>query len=192
MLNTWIELLKVAPFYIGGAFALYRYIQDQKWKRQQFATSLFRDFAEKDTTKKAMSMLDWIRYIEIFPEAADDAKFVKVDRATLIAALGTSRTKYTRAEVRIRDILDAFLTDIAEFEHHIASGLIETKQIKPYLSYWAKLMTGNGHRKDPQLWRELDLYMEHYDYSAVKSLFTRFGCKLAAASESELQPATPP
>lgn len=171
----WIELLKIAFIGLGGGFALYRYAGDQKWKRQQFATALYRTFAEKDTTRKAMTMLDWTRYVELHPEAAPESRFVKVDREALIAALSTTRQKYSRDEVRIRDIFDAFLADLAEFEHHIATRLLAAKQVEPYLAYWAKLITGNGHRKDPELWTAVERYIEFYDYAAVKSLFSRFG-----------------
>ena len=51
------------------------------YKQQQFATALFRNFAEKSSTKKAMMMLDWTRRIELFPERPSSARS-KVRTAT--------------------------------------------------------------------------------------------------------------
>jgi hypothetical protein len=174
--NPWIEVLKLAPLYAAGGWALYKYGQDQKWKQQQFATALFRNFAEKSSTKKAMMMLDWTRRIELFPEKSGDERLERVGAEDVVGALRVeSMRQFTPKEVRIRDIFDEFLGDLSEFDHHIKSGLIKAGQISPYLQYWAKLMTGHGHRKRDDLWKGLNGFIDGYDYRAVKDLFAAMG-----------------
>jgi hypothetical protein len=174
--NPWIEVLKVVPLYAAGGWALYKYVEDQKWKQQQFATALFRNFAEKSSTRTAMMMLDWTRRVELFPEKSGDERLERVRAEDIIDALRVEdRTHFSPKEVRIRDIFDQFLGDLAEFNHHIESGLIKIAQISPYLQYWAKLMTGHGHRKRADLWSSVNRFIDCYDYKAVKDLFGAMG-----------------
>ena len=174
--NPWIEGLKLLALSAAGVWALYKYGQDQKWKQQQFATTLFKNFADKSSTKKAMVMLDWTRSIELFPERYGDERLVRVGSADIVGALRVKPVdNFNPNEVRIRDIFDEFLGDLAEFDHHIKSGLIKVSQISPYLQYWAKLMTGHGHRKDAALWEALHQFIDGYDYKAVSDLFEALG-----------------
>lgn len=173
----WLEAAKLAPIYAGGGFALYRYVRDQEWKRQQFATSLYKDFAANPYAKAAMTMIDWkSRDIELFPLEDDPKKrAVTVKDELLVRALRTTNLDFDPVEVALRDVFDQYLQEIALFEHHIDTGLIQTAQIKPYFSYWAKQMTGRGNVERDEVWSALKGFIDFYDYSPVQTLFERLG-----------------
>jgi len=58
----WIEhhkeLLALFVATVGGAFALWRWMVDQKWRRVQYAQSLIREFLQKKSTVNAFEILD--------------------------------------------------------------------------------------------------------------------------------------
>ena len=52
------ELLALGVGSVGGAFALWRWMVDQKWRRVQYAQSLIKEFLEKNTRVEAFDILD--------------------------------------------------------------------------------------------------------------------------------------
>ena len=53
-LETHKDLLATIGLGIGGAFALWRWLIDQRWRRVQYTYELVEKFLEKENTKKAL------------------------------------------------------------------------------------------------------------------------------------------
>lgn len=175
MLEDVSKVLQLFALVGGGGFALFKYMQEQTWRRQQFATSLIKDFVAKPQNQKAMIMVDWVRPVELHPERDGKARFEMVTSELLINALRTEHLAFDESEMKVRDVFDSFFTDLAEFDAHITSGLLRAEQIAPYLNYWAKQMTGHGSMGRDDVWWQMKKYLECYDYQSVINLFYRLG-----------------
>ena len=107
------ELLTLGVITVGGAFALWRWTVDQKWRRVQHAQSLVKEFLAKDTTIKAFEILD----VTNEPVKFDAAEIVITDDF-LIGALSTfdQKDKNTQQELIVRTVLDAFFEDLSIFQ----------------------------------------------------------------------------
>jgi hypothetical protein len=140
------ELLTLILATAGGIFALRRWTIDQKWRRVLHAHALVERFQQKPSTIKAFEILDVVDE-EIDLEFPDKSKKpIKVTTDFLIGALSTFDQKEMNdeKEIAVRTILGDFFDDLGTFQSHIDSGLIKTKDIKPYLEYWIQELAGRG------------------------------------------------
>jgi hypothetical protein len=157
----------------GGGFALWRWTVDQRWRRVQYAYQLIKEFMAKENTKKALMMLDTTNDIELFPERAKpEEKFYRVDERLIISALKTfdEKEQFNDPEFAVRLIFDEFFTDLSMFQHHIDAKLIQLGDVRPYLEYWIKSINGHGSVKGIQLARQIDKFLDFFEYNAIKRL----------------------
>jgi hypothetical protein len=131
---------------VGGAFALWRWIVDQRWRRVQYAYELIEKFFAKENTIKALKMLDTESEIELFPSEGNlEGKLCFVNNALIVEALRTDMsTGFKRSAFAVRMIFDEFFTDLSMFQHHIDAKLIKIADVRPYLEYWIKSINGHG------------------------------------------------
>ena len=177
MTDSYIEAFKLVAIAAGGGFALWKYFEELRWRRQKFASELWASFSEREHNKKAMVMLDWVRSVELPIPSAKEPSTQRVTTGDLISSLQVHahNTTFTPKHAAVRDIFDAFLTDLTEIEHHIDRGLITFDQVKAYLLYWLKAMTGTGHVQHKGLPKQLSQFIEAYEYRGIKSLCARAG-----------------
>jgi hypothetical protein len=165
----------------GGIFALWRWTVDQRWRRIQYAQQLLEKFFAKENTKLALRMLDVQGRTELPIETAeDDTSDVDLTEQMLIGSLQTldQRKRFDEPYFTIRMIFDEFFTDLSMFQHHIDAGLIKLKDIRPYLEYWIKSINGYGQIYTIALARQINAFLESFDYSAVLKLSKVMGYSL--------------
>jgi hypothetical protein len=130
---------------VGGGFALWRWMVDQKWRRVQYAQSLIHDFLDKETTQNAFEILD-VSNESTNLQISDQPVTVKITDDLLIDALALdfNTDENDQETLQIRTILDDFLADLSLFQNHIDAGLIKLNDVRPYLKYWVGELTGDG------------------------------------------------
>ena len=158
---------------IGGVFALWRWTIDQRWKRVQYTYQLVKEFMAKESTKKALAMLDTTNEIEIFPNKENrDDRFYYVEDDLILRALSIDDglTGFSPQEFAVRMIFDEFFTDLSMFQNHIEAKLIRLEDVQPYLEYWIKSINGHGVVKGDLLASQIDKFLRTFDYRAVLQL----------------------
>jgi hypothetical protein len=141
------ELLVLFVAAVGGMFALWRWMVDQKWRRVQYAQSLIREFLQKESTISALEILDVLdENVELKSHDIPKGITIEITDELLVRALSTSYTQKTGDEqtLFVRTVLDEFFGDLSIFQSHIEAGLIKLQDIKPYLEYWLNELSGPG------------------------------------------------
>lgn len=167
---------------IGGGFALWRWTIDQRWRRVQYAQQLLEKFFEKENTKLALRMLDVQGETELPFPGQDEVQIVILTEEMLVTSLRTleEQQMFDEPHFTIRMIFDEFFTDLSMFQHHIDANLIKLKDVRPYLDYWIKSINGRGHIHTVLLGKQMNKFLEYFDYSAVLRLSRLFGYSVKA------------
>jgi hypothetical protein len=180
-LFTSVELKELVAFVtavVGGAFALWRWTIDQKWRRVQYAQTLIKEFLGKKNTKNAFEIIDTVGNVEFaFDGSTKRKKTINITDRFLVEALKTfsQKERFTDNEVLVRDTFDEFFGDISIFQMHIEAGLIKLNDIRPYLEYWIKELSGNGNVHEKHVARQVGKYLSYFGYQPVLSLVNRMG-----------------
>ena len=165
-----LELKEIAAFLAavaGGGFALWRWTVDQKWRRLQYAQSLIKEFFERKNIAKAFEVIDTIGEVE-FEDDSNPTKRITINITNdfLISALTTfdQKNKNTYEEIILRDIFDDLFDGISLFQSHIDIGLIKLQDIRPYLDYWIKELSGHGKIHSKKVARQISRYLIFFGY----------------------------
>lgn len=163
---------------VGGAFALWRWMVDQKWRRVQYAQALIQRFLEKKNTIKAFEILDTVGDVECDDESHPKKKTtIDITDKFLIGALSTFDQKEENDddEITIRNILDAFFDELSTFQSHIEADLIKLQDIQPYLEYWMIQLAGRGQIHGSDFARQVAKYLDFFGYKRVLTLAKNMG-----------------
>jgi hypothetical protein len=166
------ELLTLGVVTVGGAFALWRWTVDQKWRRVQHAQSLIKEFLDKKTTAKAFEILDVTNEPVDFNTPNGPENIVITD-ALLIGALSTfeQKDKNSPQELIVRTVLDTFFEDLSIFQSHIDARLIKLEDIKPYLEYYINELVGQGRcHNSPEFGEQVAKYLTYFGYRRVMTM----------------------
>jgi hypothetical protein len=172
------ELLALIVATIGGAFALWRWMVDQKWRRVQHAQSLVEKFLEKRNTIKAFEILDTIGDVECTSKYdAKKKETIDITDEFLIGALSTfdQKKENDESEIVIRDIFDDFFDDLSTFQGHIESGLIKLQDIRPYLEYWMGELGGHGRVRSTDFADQVARYLNYFGFERTLTLARSMG-----------------
>lgn len=116
----------------AGAFALWRWTVDQRWRRVQYAQQLLTEFFSKENTDSALRLLDVQGDFELpAPDSARRKQVINVDEDLLTHSLLAFDQQETFEEpfFSVRMIFDEFFTDLSGFQHHVDAGLLEVRDI---------------------------------------------------------------
>lgn len=177
---TWLELMKIGGVSCAFLIGLWQYHKAQVWKRLEFVAGEMKAFFDDEAASAAMTMLDWSRKeIQLFRfRNPDDSTSETVTYEIVKASLGTERGKrHNKVESAVREIFDRFLSYLERFEGFIETGAVKQKDLKPYLHYWTKLLSGSNCHSPlvsievlPQLWA----FVDHYGYDKVRHFVGRY------------------
>ena len=185
------ELLALGVGSVGGAFALWRWMVDQKWRRVQYAQSLIKEFLEKNTTVEAFNILDVSDEEVEFSGQNSKTKKILITDTFLIGALSTfdQKTKNTPKELVVRIILDGFFDDLNIFQNHVDTGLIKLRDLRPYLEYWIKELVGQGRsHKSAFFGQQVCRYLNYFGYEKVVTLAKNMGYRFPEVSNNKQRP----
>ena len=178
---------------LGVGLAQYR--TAQHWRKKELVAGEAKAFFADPTVRLALRLIEWRQFeIEVpYADAPADQRQITVKPEILASALrsgpgGTpaneashqkwimERMEYFKpSEMYLREVFDHFLDGLDRFENFVASGLVEAGDVKPYLDYWFRMMTGENTRMGPQVQIALASYMKDNGYESVISLMRRCG-----------------
>jgi hypothetical protein len=189
----WVGLLKILGATVAFGIGLWQYRKNQAWKRVEFVASEMKAFFDDEAVKAAMTMLDWRRKeMELFRyRGHGDSTTVEVSYDLVAASLGTDpKRRHNKEESAVREIFDRFLSFLERFEGFIETGVVTEKDLKPYLHYWTRLLSGRDERSPevtekvlPELWK----FIGHYGYENIVRFVDRYD-----EIRPELKPASSP
>jgi hypothetical protein len=158
---------------IGGTFALWRWMIDQRWRRVQYAQTLIKDFIEKDNTEKAFDVLDTDGPVDFVVNGKKIT--INITDQFLIGALSTfdQKTENTDKELVVREVCDDFFGDLSIFQSHIEAGLIQLNDISPYLEYWIGALSGRGKIRGLGFAKQAAMFMNYFGYKRILVLATK-------------------
>ena len=188
----WKDFVTLAFAAAGGTFALWRWTVDQKWRRVQYAQTLVKEFFEKKNVIKACEVIDTVGDVQ-FEDESNPKKRHTLDITTkfLVGSFTTfdQKEENTDDEILIRDVFDDLFGGLSVFQSHIETGLIKLRDISPYLEYWIKELSGNGHVQDEAVAHQIRGYLAFFGYERVLILARDMGYpfKQAATPSSNAQ-----
>jgi hypothetical protein len=143
-----------------------------RFRRREFAHTEIQKFMNDPLVHNAMLMMDWReRIIVLTDEQATflgDKKF-SYHEDTLPNTL-SAKPSFTLEETIVRDCFDAFFTRIEQFYDLVATGMMEYADFKPFLAYWAELLSGKIAHKNPAVIAALESYIaEYFDKTKVRA-----------------------
>jgi hypothetical protein len=175
-----MEMVKLLGAIIAFGLGLWQYHRTQVWKRVEFVAKEMSTFFDDEAAKAAMTMLDWSKKtMELYRyRNPSDSTQVLVTYELVKGSLGTSLEKHhSKSETAVREIFDRFLSFLERFESFIETGAVHEKDLKPYLHYWTKLLSGTDKKSPklkelllPQLW----VFIHHFGYDKVARLVSRY------------------
>jgi hypothetical protein len=175
-----VTILTLIIGVIGLTKALVEYTRAQKWKKAEFLAKEVKDFYADKSVQRALLMLDWnIISIPLFDSEmkSNNQKTFDFDDEIFEKALKHhNETTFVENETIVRKTMDDFLVKLSMFQNYIDSGLIKTKDLKPYFDYWIELIGNDkldrkSKGKFEQLWR----FINYYEYRQIIKLFDNFG-----------------
>jgi hypothetical protein len=158
------EVFAIFAAMVGGAFALWRWMVDQRWRRVQYAQTLIKEFLENENTVNAFDVLDTDGPVDLLVDG--DTVTINITDEFLIGALSTfdQKVENTEEELVVRNILDDFFGDLSIFQSHIEAGLIRLGDISPYLEYWIYMLSGRGKIRGLEFAKQAAVFMNYFGY----------------------------
>lgn len=175
-----IKIIALIGAAIGFLVGLMQYKKSQQWKRAEWVAQELKSFFGDAQVDAAFKMIDWsARDICLSSSKADEGRFVFVESEEVINALchhservrGEDGRCFTEKEANIRDSFDKLCDGLERIESYITVGLIEERDIAPYLDYWGIHLRPDS--ESPRL-RQIRKFMKHYGWEGAESLLDRF------------------
>lgn len=173
---------------LGGAiafsFGALQYVKAQAWKRAEFLALEFKAFMSDPFVARVLLVLDWHQR-KVFLQRKgypEEALECNVDCGVLQNALRVMKRYDDHApgfephEVALRDSFDSFLDGVEQLGAHASSGLIQVKDLVPYVEYYLDIIFNPAStRMAPDAKQAIQNYVKEYDYVEVLALAERLG-----------------
>ena len=150
--------------------------------------------AERDPIVQAtFLMMDWgSRRIPLYPDRENESdRYVRLTNESVAAALELHDTRdkgFSDEEADIRNAFDRMLDGLERFHSYVDTGLVELRDVRPYLSYWAvQLCRSEPPREEAHRLTRLTAYMQRYGYDGALTLLRK-----VRASEQGITPLSLP
>jgi hypothetical protein len=174
-----VDLIKLIGAVTVFGLGLYQYVQAQRWKRREFIAAQIKEFEADEDIRLVMTMLDWTDRKLYFPsDTGADPIEVKVDDGLLCSALlpHEAAHRYYPNEVMIRDRIDRYLEMLVRLENFVEARLISIAELRPYMSYWIRLISGHMPGwHSPDVFTLLLNYIQRYGFDGAQRLIRQFG-----------------
>jgi len=178
-LELGIELVKIVGALVVFIVSLRQYSKAQRWKRREFIAAQIKEFEADPRNRVVMIFLDWSDRKIAFPTDDGEAtvKILVTDVLLCGSLLPHGRANgFNPDEVIIRDSIDRFLESLVRFENFVEAKLIDVEELRPYLQYWIRLITGDMPDRHPaEVFQLLLNYIDQYGFDGVSRLIAHFG-----------------
>ncbi len=201
---NWLTPLGL--FLIGGAvsWGVFRYAQQQQWKRIEFLRQALKEFEDDPDTKKALKILDFEEYRDYQIDSPTHGKpfaFHVTDELLCnaladhdhrarrkqqlahhedISTLDPAALRQYQIETALRDWFNKLLNGLEHFGYFLESGLFTQAELRPWMNYWIKLIGDPTYRRSgaSRFYDALYSYIHHSGFFGVQRLFERFGYRI--------------
>ena len=192
--RQWMSATATLIVILAG---LYQYWRAQLWKRAEFVAAEMDKFFSRPQVRNATLMIDWSkRKVNLFEDDEPDTWPViaretqckalvphTVDRERSAEEMERAREAadsdlggFTMDEMGIRDSFDTFLDGLERFAGYVESGLVTTRDLRPYLGYWIDDVADTCCSPLDAAWTCCFMaYVQFYDYEGVQALFRSYG-----------------
>lgn len=195
-------LLAWGALFAGGALSwgVSHYVRQQRWQRIEFLRRSVKEFEEDVEICNALKILDFEEYRDyVIP--AEGISF-RVNDELLCRALANhdqrARVKQKleydqdhndvdaellrqyQIETALRDWFNKLLNGLEHFGYFLESGLFTEAELRPWLSYWIKLIADPAYRRPgaSKFYDALYSYIHHSGFLGVQKLFERFDYRI--------------
>jgi hypothetical protein len=197
-LNEWKpDVLLNAIALLGAVLAfvvsLLQYRRSQQWKRAEWVAQEMKAYFGDPTVQAAFLMMDWgSRRIPLYPDRENESdRHIRLTNEGVAAALmlhDARDEEFSDLEADIRNAFDKTLDGLERFHSYVDTGLVELRDLRPYLSYWAvQLCRSDPPRAEAHRLTRLTAYMQRYGYDGALTLLQKI-----RASEPRLTPLSLP
>jgi hypothetical protein len=174
-------------------YGVWKYNRAQQWKRAEYVAQEMKEFNRKESTQAIKVLLDWINPEISLPDETGAIKLTRVADAEVPVALRIptdSSEHFNRKEFALRGMFDEFFDNLDQIGHYLQTKLVEPANVKPYLDYWLRIISGarkvgGGLDKPAAYLDALATYIKHYGWSGVTLLFERCGYQLRTRNTSD-------
>jgi hypothetical protein len=177
-LPDWIT---AATAILAVFWGVMTYRREQKWKRAEWVLSEVRTFLKEPLVRNALLMLDWeSRPLRLLVDGYPEDKTFDYEEGMLLHALSSKtqpqKRPYSHEEVCIRECFDELLNGLDRFEKFAKEGLVETKDLAPFIQYWVDVIGDANNEQKPEHIRDrIWAYIRDYRFNGVTDLLKRFG-----------------
>lgn len=159
--------------FAGGALAwgVRHYVRQQQWQRLEFLRQVVKEFEQDLEIRNALKILDFEEYRDyrMSGDARHKPASFRVDEDLLCNALANhdkrARQKQKldylkdhdaldlellrqyQIETTLRDWFNKMLNGLDHFGYLLESGLFTEKELRPWMSYWIKLIAEPTYRR---------------------------------------------
>jgi hypothetical protein len=169
-LTAWAEdakdLITIVAGVGGGAFALYKFADEQRWKRKQFAFDYADAIFADPACQLAMNMIDWYAADAIAPPSlsGEDKYTIKWKTGEVATALRSqSNARYSDDEYIIRGAFDAFLNRLERLAEFVRSGTLDRRDFPTSLRYYLE----RAQQRSDGFAEAFQQYVEHYKFGCT-------------------------
>jgi len=168
--TLFTEWAKIVGALGAFGFGTYQYIRTQKWKRREFIAAQIKDFEADKQIQVVLTVLDWSdRRVAVPSKLEDKPLVVFISESLLCTSLlpHSSTCGYSPEESLIRDCFDRFLDGLDRLQTFIEAKLISIDELRPYIDYWLKAMSGQTQQHPPEFYALLHNYIQIYGFTRV-------------------------
>ncbi len=203
------QLLLLAVLVVGlvggaGAIALgvYRYNRNENWHRLEFLRKAVKEFEQDPEIWKALKILDFEEYRDYDTTYNGDRLIFRVTDQQLCNALATHNVRVRKQkemdrlrhqhslddaaektyliETTLRDWFNKMLNGLEHFGYLLESGMFGVEDLRPWMSYWIRLIADLEYRRagSSRVYDQLYTYIHDCGFFGVLTLFERFGYRI--------------
>jgi hypothetical protein len=166
----------------GGLFAVYRYYDEQRWRRTEFVNREVDAFLAQPRVQVALRLLDF-NAIRINPDTGTFAlpgRGIAITDAHLVRAIMDHNKiedpHFTDEEAIAREAFDELFTRLERFSVAVSQRLISPALLEKHLQYWLKILFDpRSGRKPPEFAANAVNFARAYGYDGVLALARQLG-----------------
>jgi hypothetical protein len=182
LLKALVLLGAVLAFIVG----LVQYRRAQHWKRVEWVAQEMKGLFGDPVVQAALQMFEWgSRRIPLYPDRKEESeRYVRLKNEIVADALLPHEDRadgFSDQEMDIRAAFDRLLDGLERFHSYVVTGLVELRDLQPYLKYWAVSLC--RPRAAEHRVARLKAYMQRYGYDGALDLLERIAAAQAASGD---------
>lgn len=170
-------------------FAYKQWIKDQRWKQIEALMDRIEAFGDTPGSKNAMMMMaSQDREIPLWDKERPEDRYVRVSWDDVSRALipgDMISYPYVAKLTAIRDSFEDFLGRLSHLQAFLEANLLTDSEASHIMDNWVRRFTHLS--SNPQLSRNLRIYIEWRGMKKVQDLFARFGVDLKKGIDVDLR-----